>query len=270
MTNRMPGFEQENVNIDPITTGMFYVRPVTTSVGAGLGMDDNIASANTDRFSEADTKTKANSGENGNSSSNNHPSENQQTSKGSNNGLTKALVGGLIGATLGTLAAALANKRTSQGVNHAAKGVGQAAKTVGEGVTHAAQGVGQAVKSVTEGVNYAVVGGVADVVKDTAQKAQEAVAGAADAVQNSAQQGNKEVANGEAGIGTQPETQTQYVLIPVEKERIIERTIIVDESLVNPDATTLAQEGSGLGLNQDLAQEEGYQMQVDETLPEYQ
>lgn len=267
MTNRMPGFEQENTNTDPITTGMFYVRPVTTSVGAGLGMDDNIASG-------ADTNTSASIGENGNSSTNNHQSENQQTSKGSNNGLTKALVGGLIGATLGTLAAALANRRTSQGVNHAAKGVGQAAKTVGEGVTHAAQGVGQAVKSVTEGVNYAVVGGVADVVKNTAQQAQQAVAGATDAVQNSTQQGgSKEVANGEAGIEMQPETQTKYVLIPVEKERIIERTIIVEpESLVAPDPTTSVQESSGMGMNRDFDREEGSGMElnVDETLPEYQ
>lgn len=36
-------------------------------------------------------------------------------------GLGRALMGGLIGATLGILAGALANKRTAKGVNHAAK-----------------------------------------------------------------------------------------------------------------------------------------------------
>jgi len=268
MTNKMPGIERENENIDPITTGMFYVRPVSTGVGARLGTEENIDSTDRGQFSgTTDTSSSASSEENSNGSNTSDRPQNNQTSKGSNNGLTKALVGGLIGATLGTLAAALANKRTSQGVNHATKGVGQAAKTVGEGINHAAKGVGQAVKSVTEGVNYAVVGGVADAVKNTAEKAQQAVAGAADAVQNSAQQGSKSVANGEAGIGSQSEVPTAYVLVPVEKERIIERTIVVEpEIIIASDITSSEQDFSQMGTEQNLEQQDFSQMGIDGNL----
>lgn len=264
----MPGFEQQNENIEPITTGRFYVRPVSTSVGTGLETEENIDSTAMGQFSSrsADTTTGATFGKNGNGSTAQSQTQDQQTSKSTNNGLTKALVGGLIGATLGTLAAALANKRTSQGVNHAARGVGQAAKTVGEGVNHAAKGVGQAVKAVTEGVNYAVVGGVAEAVKNTAENAKQAVAGAADAVKDSVQ-GSKEAASGEAGIGMQAEVPpTAYILVPVEKEKIIERTIIIEPEMpVAPDEANLgSEEVPQMGLNQDLEPGGVSQVQVDE------
>lgn len=202
-------FNQQNENVDQLTTGAFYVRPASTSVGA-VGGKENVSTTS-------------------------RQSDEQPAGKGMNNGLTKALVGGLIGATLGTLAAALANKRTTQGVNHAAKGVGQAAKSVAEGVNHAAKGVGQAAKTVTEGVNYAVLGAVADVVKDTADNAKQAV--------ESVAQGNREIASGEARTGKQAEMQTTYILVPVEKEQIIERTNIVEpETPVFPGATSLEEE----------------------------
>jgi gas vesicle protein len=79
------------------------------------------------------------------------------------------LVGGLVGGTLGTLAAALANRKTSKGFNHSAEGVGRAFKTIGQGLGQAAQGVGEAAKSVSEGVTYAVVGSAQDITEGTQQ-----------------------------------------------------------------------------------------------------
>ena len=97
--------------------------------------------------------------------------------------VARALVGGLIGATLGTLAGVLAGKRTAQGVNHAVKGVGEAAKTVGGGLSQTAQGVGQGVKSIAEGVNYAAQGAV----QDTAESVNYAAKGALEAVKTTAE-----------------------------------------------------------------------------------
>ena len=134
-------WNKQDENIGSIPTGQFYARPVGTGIGAGVSSDENIGSIPTGQFyaSPAGTNTGTESPKEENSPGSKGQSDGQPASKGTNNGLNKALLGGLIGATLGTLAAALANKRTAQGANHAAKGVGKAAKSVTEGVNHAAK-----------------------------------------------------------------------------------------------------------------------------------
>jgi gas vesicle protein len=97
--------------------------------------------------------------------------------------LARALMGGLIGATVGTLLGLVAGKRTSRGINHAVKGVNQATKTIAGGVTQTAKGVGDAVKSVAEGVNYTVVGAF----QDTAEGVNQIVGSALNAVQDKAE-----------------------------------------------------------------------------------
>ena len=122
MTNRTPGFEQQNENIDPITTGMFYVRPVSTSIGAGLDAEEKIDSTNIGQSGRSvDTSTGTTFTQSSNGSTGQRQTQDQPNSKGTN-GLTKALVGGLIGATLGTLAAALAASRRREELPHAAVG----------------------------------------------------------------------------------------------------------------------------------------------------
>ncbi len=164
--------DKRDENVDPITTGQPYVP-------AGVARGENGPKIT----GQPDA----------------HPAD-----TGMSTGLGRALMGGLIGATLGILAGALANKRTAKGVNHAAKGVGDGAKTVAEGVNHAAKGVGDAVKSVAEGVNYAVVGPVAqglnqvvtnavDAAKNTAENAGQSVVGAVDAVKGAAEDAGQSV-----------------------------------------------------------------------------
>lgn len=194
-------WNQQDETAGGVPSGQFYVRVAGTNIGTEL--------PNEEKSSASKPQTDA-----------------QPASKGRNNGLNKALIGGLVGATLGTLAAALANKRTAQAANHASKGVGKAVKSVSEGVNHAAKGVGEAVKNVTEGVNYAVVGTVVDALKDTADSAKQSVEASADRLGQTADYMNR--ADYVNPADQQEDAQTTYVLIPVEKERVIERTIIVE------------------------------------------
>lgn len=188
------------------TEGQFYIRAVSTKKNTELPKNENI---------------------NGASIPTEKSSDNLQSKGQKGNNLNKVLLGGLLGATLGTLAAALSNKKTVQGANLAAKGVGDAVKSVGEGVNVAARGVGEAAKTVAEGVNQGLVSPVVDVIKDTAEGAKKSLGSATDKLKQTAESVNS--ANQEF------EPQMTYVLIPVEKERIIERTIIV-ESTPNVDS----------------------------------
>lgn len=113
-------------------------------------------------------------------------SDTRPAGKSMSPGLSRALVGGLIGVTLGTLAGAFANRKTGKAINHAAKGVSDGVKTVGEGVNHAAKGVGGAVKSVAEGVNYAVAGAV-DSLKDAAEDVEQSTVGAVESLKDAAE-----------------------------------------------------------------------------------
>lgn len=219
MSQDPQAWNQQDETIGTIPSGQFYLRVADTGISDAPKSDVGIP---TDQFNvrPASTGIGADLPRPENSPTSKGQSNEQPANKGKNNGLNKALLGGLLGATLGTLAAALANKRTSEAANHAAKGVGKAVKSVAEGANHAAKGVGEGVKTVTEGVNYAVVGTVVDALKNTAETAQKSVESSKDLGQT---------ANYVNPAQQQSQPQTTYVLIPVEKERVIERTIIIEE-----------------------------------------
>jgi len=240
--NQQP-FDKQDKNTDEfMTTGQPYARSVETSRGASLSTEENrptimsvkgTESSVNDAVKGTEVAAKDTSGVNAQAGS-------PPADKGMNPGLTRALMGGLIGATLGTLVGALANKRTSEGVNHAAKGVGVAVKSVTEGVSHAAKGVGVAVKSVTEGVSHAVIGGTVEAVKDTAEGAKQSVSGAVEAVKNVAEgakqtvtgaadaikdatedAANEKVTTGSVGIGDRAELLLGEVPLIVEEEGVV-------------------------------------------------
>lgn len=188
--NKQP-LDKHDENADLIMTGQPYARSAGTTIGTDLAREENGSTITRQRDA-------------------------LPADRGMSPELGRVLMGGLIGAALGTLAGALANKRTAEGVNHAVKGVGDGAKTVGKGVNQAAKGLGHAVKSVTEGVNHAVIGGLAeglnnavvgavdaaklaaeevkpsvvgvmDAVQDTVEDAKQSVVGAVDSVQGAAE-----------------------------------------------------------------------------------
>lgn len=222
-------WNQQDETVSGVPSGQFYVRAADTNTGT-VPKNENVSSIPSGQFyaRAAGTNTGTELPNEGKSSASKPQTDTQPASKGRNNGLNKALIGGLVGATLGTLAAALANKRTAQAANHATKGVGKAVKSVSEGVNHAAKGVGEAVKNVTEGVNYAVVGTVVDALKDTADSAKQSVEASADVGQTNDYRNRADYVNPSE---QQEDAQTTYVLIPVEKERVIERTIIVEPTM---------------------------------------
>ena len=230
MSQDPQAWNQQDETVGGVPSGQFYVRAADTNTGT-VPRNESVSRIPSGQFyaRAAGTNTGTELPNEEKSSANKPQTDAQPGSKGKNNGLNKALIGGLVGATLGTLAAALANKRTAQAANHASKGVGKAVKSVSEGVNHAAKGVGEAVKNVTEGVNYAVVGTVVDALKDTADSAKKSVEASADKLGQTADYMNR--ADYVNPADQQEEAQTTYVLIPVEKERVIERTIIVEPTM---------------------------------------
>lgn len=196
-------------------------------------------------------------------------SETRPAGKNMSPGLSRALVGGLIGVTLGTLAGAFANRKTGKAINHAAKGVSDGVKTVGEGVNHAAKGVGGAVKSVAEGVNYAVAGAVdslkdaaedveqstVDSLKDTAEDVKQSAVDAFDVpknteaklseTQNQVDQrldaGKNQLTNDNINIADQAETQPTEVIVLVETgSLVVDETNLLDADTLALDAETAA------------------------------
>ena len=73
-----------------------------------------------------------------------------------NNGLAKAAIGGVVGAVLGTVAIALANKKTAQEINRTVKGVGNTVKGAASSVNFSVKNAVEAVKGVAKGVNETV------------------------------------------------------------------------------------------------------------------
>ena len=201
MTNNIQSFDKRDDKAGS-ATAQPYVRTEDTTIRTGIAREENsptitpqpVARQQSSDINARQQSTNMNVG--------------QQQSSGMNPALSRALMGGLIGATLGTLAGLLAGRRTSEGVKHAArgvgdatktisggvgqtaKGVGEAAKTVAGGVNQTAKGVGEAVKSVAEGVNYAVVG----TLQDTAEGVNHAVVGALDAVKGASSNAKQSVA----------------------------------------------------------------------------
>ena len=154
--NKLP-LDKHQENTDLSATAQTYTRSTGTNIG-NVPRDENAPTISR----QPDTRP---------------------ASKGISPALARLLTGGLIGLTLGTLAGAFANKKTAKAVNHAAKGVGEGAKTVAEGVNHSAKGVGDVVKSVAGGVNYAVIGAV-ESLKDSAEDVEQSTVIAVDAVKD--------------------------------------------------------------------------------------
>lgn len=148
--------------------------------------DENVTRITTDQAYTRSVDTTTNDIPKQNAPNISGQSETRPADKSMSPGLSRALLGGLIGVTLGTLAGAFANRKTGKAINHAAKGVSDGVKTVGEGVNHAAKGVGGAVKSVAEGVNYAVTGAV-DSLKDAAEDVEQSTLGAVESLKDASE-----------------------------------------------------------------------------------
>ncbi|MGB3652647.1 MAG: hypothetical protein WBA41_15710, partial [Rivularia sp. (in: cyanobacteria)] len=115
---------------------------------------DMATNGHQDKQSDNNTMDKHQADSDSDSNANNESQSGDDSSqkKGMNSVLGRALIGGLVGATVTTLAGALASKRTSQGVKHSLKGIKGAAKTVGEGLSQSGKGLGDGAKSVAEGI----------------------------------------------------------------------------------------------------------------------
>jgi gas vesicle protein len=175
MSDRQQDFEQNYEKVGTIPTDQSYPTSPGTSTNVGVNREVNLPTTTTIKP---------------------QPQPQVRTpNKDMSPILPRLLMGGLIGAglgaTLGTLAGAFAGKRTSEGVNRAAKGVGNAAKTIAEGVTQTAKGVGDAAKSVADGINYAVVGSL----QDTAEGVNRSVGAAFEAVKGTAKDTAEGVSN---------------------------------------------------------------------------
>ena len=180
--------DKQYPNADRITTGQPYTGSVITSTG---GRVDRVEDANQlmtqGATGSAGSNTHAEVSKAVDSPTRTLQPETSAENRGINPALSRALIGGLIGATLGSLAAAFAGKKTSEGVNHAAKGIGKALNTVGQGLNQTAKGVGEAAISIAEGTRYAVVGGALEAATGVAEGTKQVVVGTADAVQDTAQ-----------------------------------------------------------------------------------
>lgn len=162
-------------------------------------------------------------------------------------------IGAIFGALMGAAAAAFASKVTVESVNNTVKGVGDAVKGAAEGVNATVKGVGNAVKNVAENVDYTLkdVGtsvkgtadevnqnlkGTVDVVKSTAQNVNYTVKGTADVIKSAGERMSQNVKstvdavsepvssaeNKAADNDNTPkpgETQTAYILVPVDKDK---------------------------------------------------
>ena len=100
-------------------------------------------------------------------------------SEGSNSAVSRALIGGLIGASLGLLA----GQKISQGLNRASRGVGKGLGTIGQGLGTTAKGLGEVAQGVGDGVSYAVVGGTSEVAQNVAGGVQRVASTTANAIQ---------------------------------------------------------------------------------------
>jgi uncharacterized protein (TIGR02271 family) len=99
------------------------------------------------------------------------------------NGLAKAAIGGVVGAVLGTMAVALANKKTAGDINRSVKGVGNAVKDAAGGVNFSIKNAVEAVKGAAKSVINETVKSTASTVQSTTEDVNETVKSAASKVQ---------------------------------------------------------------------------------------
>lgn len=167
-----------------------------------------------------------------------------------NNELAKVAIGTLIGAALGGLTAALTMKGTTEKVDQAVKGVGNAVKGATKSFNQTVTNVSGAIKSVANSVNETVKD-VGDAVKDTASEVNNTATNTVDAVKGTAveisdtvkdtvdavkgaAEGVKDTVEGTVDVaksaveddtlsGSQsastPNIQTTYMLVPIDKNK---------------------------------------------------
>ena len=179
--NKLP-LDKHQENTDLSATAQTYTRSTGTNIG-NVPRDENAPTISHQPDARPTGTSTGNVPRDENAPTISRQPDTRPASKGISPALARLLTGGLIGLTLGTLAGAFANKKTAKAVNHAAKGVGEGAKTVAEGVNHSAKGVGDVVKSVAEGVNYAVIGAV-ESLKDSAEDVEQSTVIEVDAVKD--------------------------------------------------------------------------------------
>lgn len=232
-------------NVD-LVTGQAYAQPAGTAMGdelaktAIVGNETMIVSENNQPLEKHDKKVDLVRGE----------ADAQPVGTGKGNGLAKLAIAGLVGATLGTLAGALATKKTAQSINRAVKGVGDALKGAQSGVNQTVKGTVDALKGTGEGIasgiNQTAKGtvdalkGTSGVNNNTLNDAVEAVKSVAEDVLASEHQNfklyeerlvadKKQVKTAEVSIRKHIETQMAQISVPLRKERlVVEQTTPVD------------------------------------------
>ena len=230
-------------NADRMTTDQPYVSSVGTSTGARVNRteDTNRIRTGESATGSVDTNIRVEVPKVVNTPTTTSQSETRPVNRGINPALGRLLVGGLIGASLGSLAAALAGKKTSEGVNHAVKGVGKALNTVSEGLNQTAKGVGEAATSIAEGAKYAVVGGASEAAKGIAEGAKQTVAGTLDVVQDTAQSVSQTVEGASQGVANTIKNTGENIKPSPTQGKVYQR-IIVENQPSMTDAISMRKE----------------------------
>lgn len=155
------------------------------------------------------------------------------------NNFSKIMIGALIGGTLGSIAAALANRQTAERVNQTIRSVGQTAKSAAETLNDSVRQVGQAVNQIAVTVNESAqdvnsaVNSIAMNANTTAQDTIRTVQGAAaevnasvnstmnvvNAVKSGASNIQQSASTSET-VSTVNDEEKYYKLIPVSAEEI--------------------------------------------------
>lgn len=144
---------------------------------------------------------------------------------GRGNGLAKVAIAGVVGAVLGTVAAGLSGKVTAQKIKDSVKGLGDAVKGVTKNVKHTVKDTLDA-KNTVEDAKLSV-----DTVdaKDSVEDAKSSDNQTFKLYEERLVADTRQIKTAEVSIGKHVETQTAYISVPLQKERVVvERIIPVD------------------------------------------
>ena len=184
-----------------------------------------------------------------------HPAETKS------DGLSRAVIGGVVGALVGTAAVALTNKKTSDNINRTVKGLGDAVKAKAEGFNDRVKSGIDAAKGVVPGFNNTIVNDLKNTVKGVAKDAKTSVKVTEDIIKDTVEDAKafnnqdvkisdqqifqlyeerlvantKQVKTSEVAIGKHVETHIAHISVPLEKERVVIKQIPVDtETPIDP------------------------------------
>lgn len=198
------------------------------------------------------------------------------------NGLARAVIGGVVGALVGTAAVALANKKTSDTINRTVKGLGDAVKAKAEDFNDTVKSGIDAAKGVVPGFNNTIVNGLGNAVKGVAKDAKTSVKVTEDLIKDTVEDAKpfnnqdvkisdqqifqlyeerlvankKQVKTSEVAIGKHVETHIAHISVPLEKERVVIKQIPVDTETPIPPSEADFSEG-------ELVRMEIYEQTVD-------